>query len=1093
MISQIVFKRLANAHADYKEKTKKADIVQTKHDILQAGQDGNIDLLRSLLDQQVDVSQEIPRAFKTQKGVNSSGTILHVAADRGHAAFIQSLLQWTQMDIDQKTSSEWTALHNAAASGHEDVLKMLIDKNADIESVDSMGYTPLVRAIIKGSLAAVSHLLHCHADVNCSDSQSCTALHHACMRGSTQIVQKVLLEGRAHVDQVDEHERTALHMVAMKGHADVVALLVEQKADFEAVDEDDQFPMHLAASSGHAAVVSSLLHLKASVDGPDAINLSQVLTKATAVAHMDAEIKKVASQSSRNSERRAPNKAMRIMGEFQNMFRRSGTSLNSPHKNGRVPTPLYLAAENGHLPVLEVLLEHKANVHASTSHEGMKPLHIASFMSDASGEYAPLVEHLLHAKSSVNDPDRNLFTALHYATFGNSVCESTIEILLKCKAAVNMKTVTDDTALHYAAMKDSEVAVNMLLEHKAIVGLKDKAGNGALASVTGEHTARILLQAGKDAADVGLAGLISKGDALAAKVLRSIFVAPSKDVNGQGEIYVGDIPLTALLTEGNHNIESLDADSSAQLLPLQPGYFQSCNKVKPFFRKCTVKNVVTLEVLAALSMTRSNEILITDFARSVISHFWDQYYWPIFLFDLVVAWGTLGLIIIVTVEVRSQGEADKFSLILLAILLADPLWCELHELYEMVQKSAEVIKFTSAHARRYALNGDYKNCRRQWVSMFPTIWRTCGFENICDWLRITLAIIAVNSFFVWEGTPYQRGMTSLFAAWCWYRALFTLRGLVTFGPGILAILRALQDTIPFVIVTVCCLFAFTHAYYLIDTREVRGGLPELYATFLPVFRLAMLGDFDLFELEGQDTVFAQDDGGVWEPEDPSVADHDRYFLAHCLFFGTSIMMTVMMLTLLTGILSNNYDRFMEYSKAHFHREQAAIITSRMKDPMMFRVLSKALRRDKDTYLWAALREVEELKETEDLETLLERVLAKRDPRETQQVSASDDNEDSSDLNTPIRKEDRIQQQMTRQFDEMRQQMMHLQASNDQLIHWFTRLKDRKRDREVCNGPNAGLRSAGDAGQSLPNVVHGTAVCDTVGQDNGHLQHTLELS
>lgn len=362
--------------------------------------------------------------------------------------------------------------------------------------------------------------------------------------------------------------------------------------------------------------------------------------------------------------------------------------------------------------------------------------------------------------------------------------------------------------------------------------------------------------------------------------------------------------------------------------------------------------------------------------------------------------------------------------------------------------------------------------------MFPELWETFGIENLCDWLRLALAIIALDSFFWWRGTMYHRGTTALFAAWCWYRALFSLRGWVTFGPGILAILRALQDTVPFVMVTVCCLFAFTHAYYLIETREVRGGVHEIYATFLPVFRLAMLGDFDLFELEGQDTVFVEDDDGNLEPDDPPFGG--RCLLAHCLFFGTSIMMTVMMLTLLTGILSNNYDRFMEYSRAHFLREQAAIITSRVKDPMVFRFLKRALTRDKETYLWAALREVEELDppELKDLEELIMNLNAKG----------------LTDRESPPQ-DQQIQQQMMHQFEAMQRQMTQLQASNEQLINWFTRLKEKKRDREPHIGANAALRSAGDAGQSPPDGfgLGSTAVCDTVPRDNGCQQNALELS
>lgn len=156
-------------------------------------------------------------------------------------------------------------------------------------------------------------------------------------------------------------------------------------------------------------------------------------------------------------------------------------------------------------------------------------------------------------------------------------------------------------------------------------------------------------------------------------------------------------------------------------------------------------------------------------------------------------------------------------------------------------------------------------------------------------------------------------------------------------------------------------------------------------------------------------------------------------------------MTVMMLTLLTGILGNNYDRFMEFSQAHFLREQAWMITSRARDPIVHKYLSYRLKEDQDKYLWAAFRDVEEV---DDVSYDVEEV------KEMTETLASRE----------------VQQQMMQQMELMSQQMTQLQASNDMLIQWFGRLKDRKREK-ASHGPNSALRSAGDP--------EGTAVCDTV--------------
>ena len=91
-----------------------------------------------------------------------------------------------------------------------------------------------------------------------------------------------------------------------------------------------------------------------------------------------------------------------------------------------------------------------------------------------------------------------------------------------------------------------------------------------------------------------------------------------------------------------------------------------------------------------------------------------------------------------------------------------------------------------------------------------------------------------------------RAIVGLWCAAQWIHALYSLRGFEIFGPRMLPILGAVRESGPFFVVLVFILSAAVHAYYVFGVREEPS---PFFAALLPMFRLAFLGDFDLFELE----------------------------------------------------------------------------------------------------------------------------------------------------------------------------------------------------------------------------------------------------
>ena len=70
-------------------------------------------------------------------------TALYVAAENGHVAVVQALLQAGANVDAARTTDFWTPLHIAAENGHVAVVKTLQGAGADTDAALTDGTTPL--------------------------------------------------------------------------------------------------------------------------------------------------------------------------------------------------------------------------------------------------------------------------------------------------------------------------------------------------------------------------------------------------------------------------------------------------------------------------------------------------------------------------------------------------------------------------------------------------------------------------------------------------------------------------------------------------------------------------------------------------------------------------------------------------------------------------------------------------------------------------------------------------------------------------------------------------------------------------------------
>ncbi|CAL4946753.1 unnamed protein product [Urochloa decumbens] len=176
---------------------------------------------------------------------------VHAAAARGDCGEVRRLGPEALAARDREGR---TVLHAAAAAGEAEAVAVLVDMGADTAATDARGRTPMDVAREKGYQEVVDVL------------ERWELVMTAARRGDLPSLE-TLLGKRAGVRGRDQYGLTALHLAAIKGHCDAVALLAGSGCmDIECEDVEGHRPLHLAVEGGHADAVELLLDMGADVN-----------------------------------------------------------------------------------------------------------------------------------------------------------------------------------------------------------------------------------------------------------------------------------------------------------------------------------------------------------------------------------------------------------------------------------------------------------------------------------------------------------------------------------------------------------------------------------------------------------------------------------------------------------------------------------------------------------------------------------------------------------------------------------------------------------------------------------------------------------
>lgn len=451
--------------------------------IIEAASGGHESVVRQLLE------TEIPRELA-----------LSCAARVGAHDMVSRLID-EGTGVNAEPNNEPTPLESAIKGGHETIVQQLISEGAsykpDMLSVAArFGHTHLLQHLIRqyfhdsvvlseslfpavhyGYMSMVEILLDNGADIEFQQAYRGRPLHVAAKFGNLDVV-KLLLDRGAYIDsesvtssEVESKQSgpdSALQFAASEGYLPIVQYLIEHGADLDKYGYSQQNALQHAASSGHILVIEELLAAGANLN-----SIGQMGSALhCAISGSQPDTVRLLLQSGANGGEFTdieeedtpiwPNPLLLASrnGEFQivKVLLDAGMDPNEPSILwGNSELPIHAAAQIGNIDILQVLLEHGANVNAQAEEDGFSAIHFAAGSGHHDALRFLLVDH--HA-----NPEVRLFNgslALHSAASqGYPKC---IEVCLEAGLDVSSQNSQGRTALHWAAEQGQKAAVEKLL------------------------------------------------------------------------------------------------------------------------------------------------------------------------------------------------------------------------------------------------------------------------------------------------------------------------------------------------------------------------------------------------------------------------------------------------------------------------------------------------------------------------------------------------------------------------------------------------------------------------------------------------------
>ena len=333
-------------------------------------------------------------------------TELHECGDNDDTEKAVELVLHHGLDVNSPAKGNRTPLLWASLQCSSEFVKTLIDLGAETNARRQDKSTPLILATDWKNYKAVHILTKIGADTDAQEVEGMAALHFASRRSAS--ITQCLIESGCNVNLQSTTGRTPLHVAVQNKQKHVVKMLLENNADVGKrgkQDRNDRVILVRFKDKGKPAwqfvevkkTLTGLFYKRVNSGSLDVADFGTVLASGWGTDPPDSKREQILKAHSENTVEIKDKTALHIACEIgdvaiMDLLVEHGADINALDADGF--TPLQLAAIRGNMKVVKKLVDLKADVNLTTA-DGKDAADYAKMNEEAE------IEEFLKSKQSL--------------------------------------------------------------------------------------------------------------------------------------------------------------------------------------------------------------------------------------------------------------------------------------------------------------------------------------------------------------------------------------------------------------------------------------------------------------------------------------------------------------------------------------------------------------------------------------------------------------------------------------------------------------------------------------------------------------------
>jgi ankyrin repeat protein len=346
---------------------------------------------RKLLELMMDFGTDVNGVVEVPENMNAKITLLHRVTFCGQLEVIRLLVE-RKADINIRNSNKDTALHFAAESGGVEIIQLLVDKGMSVNLTNTRGDTPLHVSARLGNLEATKNLVEIGAALNRTNVDGNIPLMEPAYDGKSEVLRYHTEVGADTIIR-NKRDKSAIHIAALSGSVDIIKYLLDQVMSVNFTNPHDDTPLHVSARCGNLDVTKNLVEIGAALNSING-NVNTPL--------MEGAYK-------------GKSEVFRYVTEV-------GADSNIRNKTDK--STLHIAALSGSVAINKYLLDKGMSV-KFTDKDGNTPLHVL-----ATNDNLEATKALVERRTALNSADVNGDTQLMVVVYGSNTEQMGIDIKL---------------------------------------------------------------------------------------------------------------------------------------------------------------------------------------------------------------------------------------------------------------------------------------------------------------------------------------------------------------------------------------------------------------------------------------------------------------------------------------------------------------------------------------------------------------------------------------------------------------------------------------------------------------------------------------